>query len=74
MEKNLQTVNRQEKLAVWSERIAACRSSGISVRAWCERIDPRTAVTSVGGYRIHPFTNLSFLITFGIVYFKYFHL
>lgn len=36
MEKSLQTLNRQEKIAVWSERIAACRSSGISVRAWCE--------------------------------------
>ena len=31
MEKNLQTLNRQEKIAVWSERIADCRSSGISV-------------------------------------------
>ena len=36
MEKRIQTLNRQEKIAVWSERIAACRSSGISVRAWCE--------------------------------------
>ena len=36
MEKSLQTLNRQEKVAVWSERIAVCRSSGISVRAWCE--------------------------------------
>lgn len=36
MEKSLQTLNRQEKVAVWSERIAACRNSGISVRAWCE--------------------------------------
>ena len=35
MEKSLQALNRQEKIAVWSERIAACRSSGISVRAWC---------------------------------------
>lgn len=34
MEKNLQALNRQEKVAVWSERIAACRSSGIGVRAW----------------------------------------
>ena len=34
MEKSLQTLNRQKKIAVWSERIAACRSSGISVRAW----------------------------------------
>lgn len=33
MEKSLQALNRQEKIAVWSERIAACRSSGISVRA-----------------------------------------
>ncbi len=36
MEKSLQTLNRQEKIAVWSERIAACRNSGISVKAWCE--------------------------------------
>lgn len=36
MEKSLQTLNRQEKIAVWSDRIAACRSSGISVRVWCE--------------------------------------
>ena len=36
MEKNLQALNRQEKVAVWSERITACRSSGISVRAWCK--------------------------------------
>lgn len=36
MGKSLQTLNHQEKIAVWSERIAACRSSGISVRAWCE--------------------------------------
>ena len=36
MEKNLQALNRQEKIAVWSERIADCRSSGIGVKAWCE--------------------------------------
>lgn len=36
MEKSLQTLNRQEKIAVWSERVTACRSSGISVRVWCE--------------------------------------
>lgn len=36
MEKNLQALNRQEKLAVWSKRITDCRSSSISVRAWCE--------------------------------------
>ena len=36
MEKNLQALNRQEKLGVWSKRITDCRSSGISVSAWCE--------------------------------------
>ena len=36
MEKNLQALNRQEKVAVWSERISGCRSSGISVKTWCE--------------------------------------
>ena len=36
MEKSLKALNHQEKIAVWSERITACRSSGISVRAWCE--------------------------------------
>ena len=36
MEKSLQALNGQKKISVWSERIAACRSSGISVRAWCE--------------------------------------
>lgn len=43
MEKRLQTLNRQEKIAVWSERTAACRSSGIGVRAWCEGNGIRTA-------------------------------
>lgn len=33
MEKNLQAKNRQKKIAVWSERIAACRSGGMSA-AW----------------------------------------
>lgn len=36
MEKNLQALTLQEKIAVWSERIADCRSSGIGVKAWCE--------------------------------------
>ena len=35
MEKRIQALNHQEKMAKWSEQIAACRSSGISVRAWC---------------------------------------
>lgn len=36
MEKSLQVLNHREKIAVWSERIAAYCSSGISVRAWYE--------------------------------------
>ena len=38
MEKSLQALNHREKIAVWSERIAAYCSSGISVRvrAWYE--------------------------------------
>lgn len=36
MEKSLQALNHQEKNAVWSERLAACRSSDISAGAWCE--------------------------------------
>ena len=43
MEQSLQALNRQEKIAVWSERIAACRNSGISVRAWCEENGISTA-------------------------------
>lgn len=43
MEKSLQALNCQEKITVWSERIAACRSSGISVRAWCEENGISTA-------------------------------
>ena len=43
MEKSLQALNRQEKISVWSERIAACRNSGISVRTWCEENGISTA-------------------------------
>ena len=43
MEKSLQALNSQEKISVWSERIRACRSSGISVRAWCEENGISTA-------------------------------
>lgn len=35
MEKSLQTLNRQEKVAVWSERIAAwCEGNGISTASY----------------------------------------
>lgn len=36
MEKGLQTLNQQRKLALWGERVTACRSSGQTVKTWCE--------------------------------------
>ena len=35
MSKDLQTLNGQNKLALWAERISECRSSGMPVKAWC---------------------------------------
>lgn len=35
MKNNLQTYNAGTKLMEWSERVAACRSSGMQVKAWC---------------------------------------
>ncbi len=43
MEKSIQALNHQEKIAEWSERIAACRSSGIGVKAWCKENGISTA-------------------------------
>ena len=31
----LQTINQQNKLALWSEQIADCRGSGQTVSQWC---------------------------------------
>ena len=36
MGKDLQTLNGQNKLALWAGRISACRSSGQNVKAWCQ--------------------------------------
>ena len=36
MSKDLQTMNGQNKLALWSGRIAECRNSGQKVKAWCK--------------------------------------
>ena len=36
MSKDLQTLNSQNRLALWAERISACRSSGQKVNAWCK--------------------------------------
>ena len=35
MEESLQTLNAVQRVELWAERIAECRSSGKSVRAWC---------------------------------------
>ena len=35
MSKDLQTLNGQNKLALWAGRISECRKSGQNVKAWC---------------------------------------
>ena len=35
MEHSLQRLNAAQRVELWAERIAECRSSGMSVRAWC---------------------------------------
>ena len=35
MEHRLQILNAAQRVQLWAERIAECRSSGKSVRAWC---------------------------------------
>ena len=35
MEQSLQIISRQERLEKWASRIMACRSSGMTIRAWC---------------------------------------
>lgn len=36
MEKGIQALNNQNKLALWAGRISECRSSGQNVKAWCK--------------------------------------
>lgn len=35
MEQSLQVMSKQERLENWTTRIMACRSSGMTIRAWC---------------------------------------
>ena len=35
MEQSLQVMSKQDRLENWTARIMACRSSGMTVRAWC---------------------------------------
>ena len=39
MEQGLQKLNADQRLAVWTQRIADCRSSGKSVKHWCQEND-----------------------------------
>ena len=36
MEQGLQRLNADQHLAVWTQRITDCRSSGKSVKRWCQ--------------------------------------
>lgn len=36
MEQSLQKFNSNQNLLEWSERIASCRNSGMSVKDWCK--------------------------------------
>ena len=37
----IQRAGRQQKLLAWSQRVADCRSSGLSVNRWCAEHDIR---------------------------------
>lgn len=36
MEQSLQALSKRERLDTWTTRIMDCRSSGMSVRNWCQ--------------------------------------
>ena len=36
MSRELQTINQQNKLALWAGRISECRNSGMAVKTWCK--------------------------------------
>ena len=36
MSRELQTLNQQNKLAIWAERVTECRNSGLKVKDWCK--------------------------------------
>ena len=40
-EMTIQRAGRQQKLLAWSQRVADCRSSGLSVNRWCAERDIR---------------------------------
>jgi hypothetical protein len=36
MEKDLQLLGKNQRMAEWAQRVSECRSSGLTVRQWCE--------------------------------------
>lgn len=36
MEQNLKSLAAENRLALWTQRVSDCRSSGKSVKVWCE--------------------------------------
>ena len=36
MSNELQTINQNARVALWVNRVSECRSSGLSVKVWCE--------------------------------------
>ncbi len=36
MSRDLQTLNGQNKLALWAGRISECRNSGQTIKVWCQ--------------------------------------
>ena len=44
MEKELQTLGKDQRMEKWAQRVSECRSSGLTVRNWCEqhRINEKT--------------------------------
>ena len=37
MNNSLQVYNAQERMAYWTDAVSRCRSSGLSVRSWCNQ-------------------------------------
>ena len=37
MEKGLQSLDKTQRMEKWAQRVSECRSSGLTVRKWCEQ-------------------------------------
>jgi hypothetical protein len=37
MEKGLQSLDKTQRMEKWTQRVSECRSSGLTVRKWCEQ-------------------------------------